>query len=79
MQERTSVRGGTPLRGVKRKRTMFQDEETSKAELKSSASATGPVHIVEEDPEGKFIKLHNKGEEVSSLRALTGTAPFRWD
>lgn len=67
VQERISVRGGTPLRGVKRKRTMFQDEETSKAELKSSASATGPVHIVEEDPEGKFIKLHNKGEEEYSL------------
>ncbi|KAA0185772.1 hypothetical protein HAZT_HAZT004327 [Hyalella azteca] len=67
VQERISVRGGTPLRGVKRKRTMFSDEETTKAELKSTATATGSVHIVEEDPDGKYIKLHNKGDKEYSL------------
>lgn len=67
VHERITVRGETPLRGVKRKRTMFQDEETVKAELKSTATATGPVHIVEEDVDGKFIRLHNKGDSEYSL------------
>uniref|UniRef100_A0A2P2I5Z1 Lamin Dm0-like n=1 Tax=Hirondellea gigas TaxID=1518452 RepID=A0A2P2I5Z1_9CRUS len=66
-QEHISVAGGTPVRGVKRKRTMFQDEETSKAEYKSTATSTGYVHIVEEDVDGKFIKLHNKGDQEYSL------------
>ncbi|KAF2367438.1 Lamin Tail Domain [Trinorchestia longiramus] len=67
LQERISARGGTPLRGVKRKRTMFSDEETTKAEFKSTATTTGAVHIVEEDVDGKFIKLHNKGDKEYSL------------
>ena len=64
VQERISLAGETPLRGTKRKRTMFHEEETvTKAEFKSTSSATGSVHIIEEDVDGKFIKLHNKGDD----------------
>jgi len=41
---------------------MFVEEET-KEELRSSSTSHGPIHITEEDVEGLFIRLHNKGEE----------------
>jgi hypothetical protein len=38
-------------------------EESSSA-YESNAISNGDVEISEDDPEGKFIKLHNKGDKV---------------
>jgi len=58
-------------RGVKRKRvSIFGEDEdvtTTREELQSQSEAHGPVHIVEECVEGKFIRLHNKGIEEYHL------------
>ncbi len=65
----TETPGGrrTPLRGgLKRKRATFDEyslEESSSA-YESNAISNGDVEISEDDPEGKFIKLHNKGDKV---------------
>jgi len=56
-------RRGTPLRANKRRR--FEEESTeSAAEYDSNSLVHGDVEILEDDPEGKFIRLHNQGEKV---------------
>lgn len=59
-------RRGTPTRaGNKRKRTLVEEsEERSLNDFSVTASAKGDVEIVEADPDGKYVKLHNKGSKV---------------
>lgn len=56
----------TPLRAMKRKRTLLEEtEEDSSHDFSISDTAKGDVKISEADPEGKFVKLTNKGNKVS--------------
>lgn len=65
-----SVRSGTPsrrtpTRAVKRKRTMLEESSAySLSDFKTSSTCKGEVEIAEVDPEGKFVRLLNKGEKV---------------
>uniref|UniRef100_A0A1B0DD59 Uncharacterized protein n=1 Tax=Phlebotomus papatasi TaxID=29031 RepID=A0A1B0DD59_PHLPP len=47
---------------LKRKRTYLEEsEERNFSDFSVTASAKGDIEIVEADPEGKFVKLRNKG------------------
>lgn len=73
MQSNTSVSTGratpsrhTPLRGGKRKRTLLEEsEECSSSDYSVTGTARGDVEITEADPQGRFVKLTNKGTKVS--------------
>ena len=55
----------TPVRGGKRKRTTLEEsEESSMSNYHVTAHAKGEVEISDVCPDGKFIKLHNKGNKV---------------
>ncbi|XP_071386641.1 lamin-B1 [Centroberyx affinis] len=52
----------------KRKRVELEEHEASRSvSIAHSASATGPVCIDELDTDGKFIRLHNTGEEDQAM------------
>uniref|UniRef100_U5EN31 Putative nuclear envelope protein lamin intermediate filament superfamily n=1 Tax=Corethrella appendiculata TaxID=1370023 RepID=U5EN31_9DIPT len=55
----------TPTRAAaKRKRTVLEEsEERNLADYSVTASAKGDIEISESDPEGKFVKLHNKSNK----------------
>ena len=58
----------TPTRALKRKRTMLEESSSySLSDFLTTTSAVGDVEIVEVEPEGKFIRLNNKGEKVSPV------------
>lgn len=65
-----SLRSGTPsrrtpTRALKRKRTMLEESSSySLADFITTSSAKGDMEVAEVDPEGKFIRLLNKGEKV---------------
>lgn len=64
---RATPRRGTPLRG-KRKRTFLEDsDEQAMSDFTVNSSAKGDVEIKEADPDGKFIKVHNKGNKEVQL------------
>jgi hypothetical protein len=54
---------GTPLRGAKRKRTMMESEDLDEYDTKASSS--GDIEFIDACPQGKFVKLRNKGTKVS--------------
>ena len=55
----------TPLRG-KRKRTLLEEsEERSSSEYSVTGTARGDIEITEADPQGRFVKLTNKGNKVN--------------
>ncbi|KAH8246513.1 hypothetical protein KR038_007939 [Drosophila bunnanda] len=56
----------TPSGAVKRKR-VEEAEDRSFSDFYVSASAKGNVEIKEIDPEGKFVKLYNKGAEEVAI------------
>lgn len=65
----TPVGRRTPSRagGMKRKRTLLEEsEERNLSEFSVTSSAKGDVEILDADPEGKFVKLHNKSNKVWS-------------
>lgn len=54
---------GTPSRAGKRKRTFLDEtDEVSTADFSVLSAAKGDVEIQESCPEGKFVKLFNKGD-----------------
>lgn len=58
----------TPSGALKRKRAVVDEsEDRSVSDFYVSASAKGNVEIKEIDPEGKFVKLHNKGNDEVSI------------
>lgn len=65
----TPVSRLTPTRAaIKRKRTVLDEaEERSVVDWSVTGSAKGDIEITEVDSEGKFIKLHNKGQKVGLL------------
>ncbi|XP_057323120.1 lamin-C-like isoform X2 [Microplitis mediator] len=58
----------TPVRGGKRKRTLMEEsEERSTSDYSVQTSARGDIEITEADPQGRFVKLTNKGNKEISL------------
>ncbi|XP_053971249.1 lamin-C-like isoform X2 [Hylaeus anthracinus] len=58
----------TPLRGGKRKRTLLEEsEERSSTDYSVSGTARGDIEITEADPQGRFVKLTNKGNKELGL------------
>lgn len=54
----------TPIRGGKRKRTLLEEsEERSSSDYSVSGTARGDVEISEADPQGRYVKLTNKGNK----------------
>ncbi|XP_022239874.1 lamin Dm0-like [Limulus polyphemus] len=53
------------FRGVKRKRTIAQ--KRSSTTIHVTTSAKGDIGITDQDQEGKYIKIHNKGDQEVSL------------
>jgi len=56
----------TPMRGGKRKRTLLEEsEERSSSDYSVTGTARGDIEITEADPQGRFVKLTNKGNKVN--------------
>ncbi|XP_041815682.1 lamin-B1 [Chelmon rostratus] len=87
----TVTRASSSTRSVrttqgKRKRVDVEEQEASSSvSIAHSASATGPICIDEIDTDGKFICLHNSGEEdqamvgyeiIKTIGAATATYKF---
>ncbi|KAH1012030.1 hypothetical protein HUJ04_001276 [Dendroctonus ponderosae] len=66
---RSSAQRHTPIRaGTKRKRTMMEEShESSVSDYSVSGTSKGEIEIVDADPEGKYVKLHNKSQQEVSL------------
>jgi len=62
---RSSAQRLTPSRlGAKRKRTLMEEShESSVSDYSVTGSTKGDVEIIEADPDGKFVKLHNKSNQ----------------
>lgn len=59
---RTTPSRHTPLRGGKRKRTLLEEsEERTSTDYSVSGTSRGDIEITEADPQGRFVKLTNKG------------------
>lgn len=62
----------TPVRGGKRKRTLLEEsEERSTSDYSVSVSARGDVEITEAEPQGRYVKLTNKGNKVSQQKTFS--------
>uniref|UniRef100_A0A2M3Z5K3 Putative nuclear envelope protein n=1 Tax=Anopheles braziliensis TaxID=58242 RepID=A0A2M3Z5K3_9DIPT len=63
----------TPSRAAaKRKRTVLDEsDERSVSDYSVTSSAKGDIEIVESDPEGKFVKLHNKSAKEVQIGGWT--------
>ncbi|XP_032454472.1 lamin-C isoform X2 [Nasonia vitripennis] len=62
----------TPIRGGKRKRTLLEEsEERSTSDYSVSVSARGDVEITEAEPQGRYVKLTNKGSKEIALSGWT--------
>lgn len=60
----------TPARGGKRKRTILDEtDEHSVADFSVLSTAKGDIEIQESCPEGKFVKLYNKGDHEVAIGA----------
>nr|AME17877.1 lamin [Eoperipatus sp. LH-2012] len=58
----------TPIRGLKRKRTLMHSEHsTSSSSYHSSSSSKGEIEIEDQDVDGKFVKLYNKSDKDISV------------
>ena len=56
---------------AKRKRTILDEsEERSLSDYSITSSAKGDVEILDADPEGKFVKLHNKSNKVLEIKNI---------
>lgn len=64
-----SVRG-TPSRrtpAAKRKRAAYDEADEITYEFAVDSTSTGDIEITEADPEGKFVKLHNKSDKEVAI------------
>lgn len=66
---RSSSQRRTPVRaGAKRKRTLLEEsQEASMNDYSINSSSKGDVEVSEADPDGKFVKIYNKGNKELSL------------
>lgn len=66
--DKSSPSRHTPSRGEKRKRTLLEEsEERSSTDYSVTGTARGDIEITEADPQGRFVKLTNKGNKELSL------------
>ncbi|XP_055597049.1 lamin Dm0-like [Uranotaenia lowii] len=70
---RSAAMRRTPQRaGAKRKRTVLEEsDERSVSDYSVTSSAKGDIEISEVDPEGKFVKLHNKSAKEVQIGGWT--------
>nr|AME17876.1 lamin [Principapillatus hitoyensis] len=67
-KSRTQGSRSTPIRGLKRKRTLMHSEQSSSSSsYHSSASSKGELEIEDQDIEGKFVKIYNKSDKDISV------------
>lgn len=59
-------RSGFGIGGGKRKRTLMEDSSES-VDIETSKSCKGEIEVLEADPQGRFVKLHNKSNKEVSL------------
>lgn len=54
--------------GAKRKRTLLEEsQEASLNDYSINSSSKGDIEVSEADPDGKFVKLYNKGNKEVAL------------
>lgn len=75
--ERETPYRRTPQRGMKRKRQVIE-EEFQKSAYQSTARSVGDIDIVEDCPEGKFVKLYNKSDKVWMILNMSSLSLFYW-
>lgn len=63
----SSSRSVRTARGKRKRVDVEEREASSSVSIAHSASATGPVSVDELDTDGKFIRLHNSGEEDQAM------------
>lgn len=63
----SSSRSVRTARGKRKRVDVEEREASSSVSIAHSASATGPVSVDELDTDGKFIRLHNTGEEDQAM------------
>jgi lamin B len=70
---RGSSQRRTPVRaGAKRKRTLLEEShEQSLSDYSVNSSSKGEIEVSEADPEGKFVKLHNKSNQEIAIGGWT--------
>ncbi|XP_034245046.1 lamin Dm0-like [Thrips palmi] len=59
-------RTGLGIGGGKRKRTLMEDSSES-VDIETTKSCKGEIEVLEADPQGRFVKLHNKSNKEVSL------------
>lgn len=66
---RSSSQRRTPVRsGAKRKRTLLDEsQEATLSDYSINSSSKGDVEVAEADPDGKFVKIYNKGGKELAL------------
>ncbi|KAL1501756.1 hypothetical protein ABEB36_007025 [Hypothenemus hampei] len=66
---RNSAQRYTPSRvGAKRKRTLMEEShESSLSDYSVTGSSKGDIEIIDADPDGKYVKLHNKSNQEVSV------------
>uniref|UniRef100_T1IJX5 Uncharacterized protein n=1 Tax=Strigamia maritima TaxID=126957 RepID=T1IJX5_STRMM len=60
----TPIRRAPGFRAAKRKRMLMESEDMGTSTFVSTATCKGDVELIDQDTDGKFVKLHNKGEKV---------------
>ncbi|XP_023029956.1 lamin Dm0 [Leptinotarsa decemlineata] len=66
---RSSSQRRTPVRaGAKRKRTLLEEsQESSLSDYSVNSSSKGDIEVADVDPEGQYVKLHNKSNQEVAL------------
>lgn len=66
---RASSQRRTPVRaGAKRKRTLLEEsQESSLSDYSVNSSSKGDIEVADVDPDGKYVKIHNKSNKELSL------------
>ncbi|CAG9833262.1 unnamed protein product [Diabrotica balteata] len=67
--QRSSSQRRTPVRlGAKRKRTLLEEsQESSLNDYSVNSSSKGDIEVADVDPEGHYVKLHNKSNQEVAL------------
>ncbi|XP_063616506.1 lamin-C-like [Cydia splendana] len=63
----TPGRRATPLRAARKRTLLDESEERSLADYSVTSSAKGDLEVAEACPDGKFVKIRNKGKKEHSL------------
>ncbi|CAG9854436.1 unnamed protein product [Phyllotreta striolata] len=69
VHQRSSSQRRTPVRvGAKRKRALLEEtQESSMSDYSVNSSSKGDIEVAAVDPEGQFVRLHNKSNQEVPL------------